>query len=360
MSKKSSKKRMKLKFKKDSLLGKLIIVFILLVVVLNILRYAAYFKKDDNSQLSVIIQNEVNVEMKHDVYIDENKIVYFSEDDMRELFDKELYYEKDEDNLRRYISISQSKILEITEDKNHMYINGSFTKIKGKVICRDGVYYFPISELADVYNLEVDYLPDTNKLNIEKLSEEKVTAIVNRDTELKYKMTGISKNVEKLSQGETVTVMDASDKKWIKVKTKDYQVGYVKKSKLLDFTKARNDLELANEEFSDFDLKNDIVIEINDTAYENFDERISSYENRTELAKKLTSKVSKEISTNPDVASKKIGLKIDMTSVSNIENYYRFLKELKAYVNANGCFLIIVNNSNLDSNIVNDIANVVV
>ena len=129
-----------------------------------------------------------------------------------------------------------------------------------------------------------------------------------------------------LSQGETVTVMDASDKKWIKVKTKDYQVGYVKKSKLLDFTKARNDLELANEEFSDFDLKNDIVIEINDTAYENFDERISSYENRTELAKKLTSKVSKEISTNPDVASKKIGLKIDMTSVSNIENYYKFLK----------------------------------
>ena len=261
MSKKSSKRRMKLKFKKDSLLGKLIIVFILLIIVLNVLRYAAYFKKEDNSQLSVIIQNNTNVEMQHDVYIDENKIVYFSEDDMRNLFDKELYYEKDEDNLRRYISISQSKILEITEEKNHMYINGTFTKIKGKVINRDGIYYFPISELADVYNLEVDYLSDTNKLNIEKLSEEKVTAIVNRDTELKYKMTAISRNVEKLSQGDTVTVLDSSDKKWIKVKTKDYQVGYVKKSKLLDFTKARNDLELANSEFSNFDLKNDVVIE---------------------------------------------------------------------------------------------------
>ena len=92
---------MKLKFKKDSVLGKLIIVFILLIIVLNVLRYAAYFKKEDNSQLSVIIQNDTNVEMQHDVYIDENKIVYFSEDDMRNLFDKELYYEKDEDNLRR-------------------------------------------------------------------------------------------------------------------------------------------------------------------------------------------------------------------------------------------------------------------
>ena len=360
MSKKSSKRRMKLKFKKNSLLGKLIIVFILLIIVLNVLRYAAYFKKEDNSQLSVIIQNDTNVEMQHDVYIDENKIVYFSEDDMRNLFDKELYYEKDEDNLRRYISISQSKILEITEEKNHMYINGTFTKIKGKVINRDGIYYFPISELADVYNLEVDYLSDTNKLNIEKLSEEKVTAIVNRDTELKYKMTAISRNVEKLSQGDTVTVLDSSDKKWIKVKTKDYQVGYVKKSKLLDFTKARNDLELANAEFSNFDLKNDVVIEINDESYENFDEKISTYENRTELAKELTSKVSKEISTNAELSSKNIGLKMNITSISNIDNYYRFLKELKAYVNANGCFLIVVNNSNLNNDIVKDIANIVV
>lgn len=360
MSKRSSKKRMKLKFKKDSLLGKLIIVVILLIVVLNILRYAAYFKKDDNSELSVIIQNETNVEMKHDVYIDENNVVYFSEDDMKDLFDKELYYEKDEDNLRRYISISQSKILEITEDKNHMYINGTFTKIKGKVINRDGIYYFPISELADVYNLEVDYLPDTNKLNIEKLSEEKITAIVNRDTELKYKMTSISKNVEKLSQGDTVTILDDSDKKWIKVKTKDYQVGYVKKSKLLDFTKARNDLELADGEFSKFDLQNDVVIEINDSSYENFEEKISNYESRTELVKELTSKVSKEISTNVDLASKNIGIKMNITSISNVDNYYRFLKELKAYVNANGCFLIVVNNSNLNNDIIKDIANVVV
>ncbi len=360
MSNKSSKRRMKLKFKKDSLLGKLIIVFILLIIVLNVLRYAAYFKKEDNFQLSVIIQNDTNVEMQHDVYIDENNVVYFSEDDMRNLFDKELYYEKDENNLRRYISISQSKILEITEEKNHMYINGTFTKIKGKIINRDGIYYFPISELADVYNLEVDYLSDTNKLNIEKLSEEKITAIVNRDTELKYKMTAISRNVEKLSQGDTVTVLDSSDKKWIKVKTKDYQVGYVKKSKLLDFTKTRNDLELANAEFSNFDLKNDVVIEINDESYENFDEKISTYENRTDLAKELTNKISKEISTNTDLASKNIGLKMNITLISNIDNYYRFLKELKAYVNANGCFLIVVNNSNLNNDIVKDIANIVV
>ena len=51
---------------------------------------------------------------------------------------------------------------------------------------------------------------------------------------------------------------------------------------------------------------------------------------------------------------------MNITSISNIDNYYRFLKELKAYVNANGCFLIVVNNSNLNNDIVKDIANIVV
>ena len=74
----------------------------------------------------------------------------------------------------------------------------------------------------------------------------------------------------------------------------------------------------------------------------------------------MTSKVSKEISTNAELSSKNIGLKMNITSISNIDNYYRFLKELKAYVNANGCFLIVVNNSNLNNDIVKDIANIVV
>ena len=256
MSRKS-KKKMKLRIRKNSLLSKLVIVAILLVIVLNILRYAAYFKKDDNSKLIVMIQNDTNAELVHDVYIDENNVIYFSEDDMKKYFDKELYYEKDESNLRRYISISQNKILEITEGKNNMYINSTFTKIKGSVISRDGIFYFPLSELTDIYNIDVEYIKDKNRLNIDKLDEEKNVATVNRDTKLKYKMTGISKTVENLAQGDKVTILGDVNQKWIKVKTKDYQIGYVKKSKLIDFTQERDNLELSIQDFSKFDLSNE-------------------------------------------------------------------------------------------------------
>ena len=241
-----------------------------------------------------------------------------------------------------------------------MYINSTFTKIKGSVISRDGIFYFPLSELTDIYNIDVEYIKDKNRLNIDKLDEEKNVATVNRDTKLKYKMTGISKTVENLAQGDKVTILGDVNQKWIKVKTKDYQIGYVKKSKLIDFTQERDNLELSIQDFSKFDLKNDIIIEINDSTYSDFNDRIADYETRTTLAQEINSKVAKEITTNKELSSKNIGIKMNITSVSNNDNYYRFLKELKAYINSNGCFLIVVNQPSFDANTIKDIANIVI
>lgn len=356
---KNIKKKTKLKIRKNSLLGKIILVTILLIIVLVVFRYAAYFKREDNSKLQVMIQTDVNVELAHDVYIDDNGIIYFSEDDMKNYFDEDLYYEKNESNMRRYFSSSQNKILEITENANHMYVNGTFIKIKGCVMEKEGVFYFPLSELTDVYNIEVDYLKDTNKLNIEKLSEEKVVAVVNRDTELKYKMTDISRTVRNLSQGETVTVIEEMNKKWIKVKTSDYMIGYVKKSKLLDSEKERENLDIGNQYFKDFDINNDIVITLDESFYEGFDNKISTYEGRVDLCTKISDKILKTI-VESDLSSKRLGVKIESNNATDTNNFYRFLEELKVYANSNGCYLIVTNSASLDSNILNKIADLVI
>lgn len=351
--------RFKFRMKKNSLLKKIVIVAVLLFIVMNVLRYAAYFKRDDGGELLVIIQNDDDIELKHDIFVDENDVIYLSEDDVREYFDKDLYYEKDASNLRRYISIAQNKILEITEGKNHMYVNGIFTKMRGEVLERNGVYYFPISELAEVYNIDIEYLKKENRLNIDKLSEEKTTAIVNRDMNLKYKMTDISKNIESLEQGDIVTIIKDMNSKWAKVKTEDYAVGYVKKDQLINISKERSSLKLVSEEFSKFDFNNDIIIEITDETYENFNDRIVDYDSRTKLVTELNEKLKKEISNSAN-SEKNIGIKINITNVSNAQNYYRFLKELKAYANSNGCFLIVVEQVNLDSKSLKNISNIVV
>ena len=81
---------------------------------------------------------------------------------------------------------------------------------------------------------------------------------------------------------------------------------------------------------------------------------------KTELVKEINSNVAKEITTNKGLSSKNIGIKMNITAISNNDNYYRFLKELKAYVNSNGCFLIVVSQPGFDKDIVKDIANVVI
>ena len=356
---KEKKKKTRLKFKKNSILKKIIIVSVLLLVIINIFRYAAYFKRDEKSGISVIIQNETNINLNNEIYVDDSGNVYLSEDDIKKFFDEDLYFEENSENLRKYISICQNKILEITEGENNMYVNGVFTKIKGKVIKRDEIYYFPISDFSEVYNIDVEYLKDMKRLNIDKLSEKKTTAVVNRDMNLKYKMTDISKNIGKVYQGEIVTILQDMNSKWVKVKTKDYSVGYLKKSKLINIAQERDSLEFNVEEFGKFDLENDIIIEINRDNYSNFNKEIVDFDSRTKIIKEINDKLKKEISSSSDL-NKNIAVKISFEEISNSENYYRFLKELKAYVNSNGCYLIVEKNSALDEDKLKNISNIII
>ena len=76
----------KLRFKRDSLLKKIIIVALLVFVVYNVFKIAILFRKDDNRDLVVCIHNEVGVSLTHKPIIEDN-IVYLSEADMKKYFD---------------------------------------------------------------------------------------------------------------------------------------------------------------------------------------------------------------------------------------------------------------------------------
>lgn len=342
-----------MKFKKNSLIKKIFIVVILLFIVLNIFRYSAYFKRDNSDVLEVSVQNKINIELNNEIYVDENNIIYLSESDVRDYLGQELYFEKNESNLRRYISISKNKILEITENQNHMFVNGIREKIKGSVIERNGVYYFPVSELEDVYNIKVNYLKELHRLNIENLSEKKVTAIVNKNTNLKYKMTSISKNIAELSQGDNLTVLQDMENGWLRVQNQEYAVGYVKKSKLVNIKTERYDLTY--NDYNDFNIEDANIIEINDSTYKNFNEKISKYDDRQSIEKEILNDVVDEIGKQ----SKQVGVKLNITSINNKENYYKFLKELKAHVNNVGVCLIVVNGPDLDNKEIKNIADIV-
>lgn len=344
----------KKKVKRNGFISKIFVVVILLISVLNIFRYAGYFKRDIDDKIDISVHNETNVELNYDIYIDENNVLYMSEDDVREYLDQELYYEKDDSNMRRYVSISQNKILEITEGQNHMFVNGVREKIKGAVLDRDGVFYFPISELENVYNIKIDYLKEENRLNIEKLSQKKIVAVVNRTTKLKYKMTNISKTIDILNQGDSVTIVQEMQNGWVRIKTSNYIVGYIKKSKLIDVHTERYDLE--NNDYKDFNIDSANIVEITDSTYEDFNDKISRYNDRQVIEKDILDKVVTEIGKQPQY----VGVKINVTSINNINDYDKFLRELRAYVNNIGVCLIVVNVPNMDEKELKNIVDIVI
>ncbi len=341
------------KHESSNLLTKIALVLILLLIVLNVLRYAAYFEKDVDGNVQISIQNDTNVELEHDVYIDENNVIFLSEDDMKNYFDKDLYYENIENNKRKYISVFENKILEINEDENNMFINDERYKIKAAVINRDGIYYFPISELKNVYNLNINFSSDMKRINIEKLSDKKVVATINKETKVKYKMTDISKNVTTLEKDTQVEIVGKMDKSWTKIKTPDCYVGYVKSSKLENENVERQ--EYKENDYSRFDVNNATIIEINGEKDPEINEKISGYDSRKAKVKEILQEAANEV---VQLKGKSIGVKIDITS-EKPEDYYRFLKELKAYLNNMNVCLLVVDRNVIDKNELTEICNIV-
>ena len=353
------KRKFKLKIKKDSLLGKIVLVTALLLIILNIFRYAAYFKKEDTSKITLVVRNETNIELKHDLYIDENDIIYMSKEDMKKFLEIDMYEENTAEGKKRFISIIGNNVLEIIENENHVYINDTFTKIKGKLISKENTFYFPISELTQVYNISVEYNKEKNTIDIESLLDEKTTATVAKNTNLKYKMTWLSKNIKNLEKGEKVIILEEMDKKWARIKTDNIDIGYIRRDKLKDINKEKSEVVINTSEFGNFDFENDIIINFTDSTYESLEEKIANFDTRKEIIKEQKEKLSKEIASAVQ-ESKNVGLRVDITSIENKDNFYKFLRELKANINSNGCFLIIKNNENLDKEVVQKIANIVV
>ena len=326
----------KLKFKKNSLLRKLIIVAVLLFVVYNVFNLAILFRHDVSKKMIISIQDEVGISLANNPII-EDDVVYFSEEDMKNYFDSEMYIEE-ENGVKRFVSVVQTRVMDIAENENKIKINGIEKQIKGKLQNIEGIYYFPLSDLEEVYNIKVSYLKDLNRLNIEKLSKEKIVGYANGRLNIKSEKKVFSKVVEKVARGDLLTIVDSSDKKWYKVKTSDYAWGYVKKSQVINISHERENMP--EMDFSSFNVDNAKILDINNDSYQYWSAVLANYSSRQTREIDIYEKAVKLIMNNPGY---EIGVRISLNRLESFDTYYKFLKELKAYLNDSGICLIVTN-----------------
>ena len=202
----------------------LIVLFIIAMIANN------YIILDNNKVTNLVINNRnVTSDLKNNVLI-ENNIIYLSEDDVQNFFDKYLYIEEENN---KFITTYDKKIAEIGFDENEININGSDKQIYAHAINKEGINYLPISEMKDVYNIEIENIEETKVITMDSLDREQKKAVVTGSVSVKSSTNFIARTVDRLKKGETVVVISSKDG-ISRVRTPRGKIGYIKTKKLDD------------------------------------------------------------------------------------------------------------------------------
>lgn len=213
--KKKLEKMKKIKFIKNILVG--VISIIVVALIINI---APGYKRDKYKNIINLIINEENKteQLKHEIYVNENNTVYISEEDVKNLFDETVYYDK---KYNQIITTTDTKVANIVIDEKEMIINDSNQPIIDSVVKINSNIYLPVSDMAMVYNIDVKYVESTNRIIIDNLDKGMIKATVTEETDIKFKPRGLSKNVGTLKQGQSVYCFYTTSKGWRQIRTED-------------------------------------------------------------------------------------------------------------------------------------------
>ena len=211
----------------------LIIIFTVAMVVNN------YIILDNNTTINLIINNNnVTSLLKNDVLI-EDDIIYLSEADVTNFFDKYLYHDNETNKI---ITTYGKKIAEIGFNENVININGSDKQINSHAIEKNGEIYLPVSEMADVYDVEIQNIPETKVITMDSLDREQKRAIVSKNTAVKSSTNFISRTVDRVNKGEAVIVVSTGGK-YSRIRTSDGKIGIIKSNILENEVKVRENIE---------------------------------------------------------------------------------------------------------------------
>ena len=230
-------KAKKLKFMRNVIVG--VIALLIAAFIINI---APGYKRDKYKDVVNLIIDEHNVteDLKNMLYINENKTVYMSEEDVRELFDENIYYDQ---QYNQIITTSYTKVSNIEIEEKQMNVNDSKVNMLDAIIKINDKIYLPISDMELVYNIKIKYIEETNRVVIENLNRGLIKATVTDNASIKFKQRSLSKDVGEVVKGEQVSCYYTTSRGWRQIRTENGTVGYVKANKLDDEYIIRQDME---------------------------------------------------------------------------------------------------------------------
>lgn len=248
---------------KGNWIFKIIVVAIVLLAAIFVIKIAGNYKNNDIvGKVNLIINNSnVTADLKQDVFVDENGVIYIAKEDIENFFDNYIYYDE---KYNQIITGSSTKIANMVVGENSATVNSAEVKLKSPVIEKENKYFIPFSELKSVYNVDIEYI--NNRVVVDSLDRKYQIATVAKDIGIKSKPTSLSRTVDKIKAGDAVVISNRKDdlvkSGWKKIRTSNGSLGYVKEDNLGKINTIRDDMvetskvegkvSLAWEYFSDY------------------------------------------------------------------------------------------------------------
>ena len=220
---------------------KKILIIIIAIILIGTIAYniSNNIIVDKNKSINLVINNKnVTSNLKKEIII-ENDNIYISKQDLGNFFDKYIYEDTENNNI---VTTYNNKIVSISLEKNKININGSTKNTYAHAENKEGTIYVPITELEDVYGIEIKYLPDSKVLTIDSTSKEQKKGIITKNVSVKSSTKFISKTIDKVKKGSYVIVV-SEDKGYTKIRTENGKVGYVKTNKVANTVVVREEMQ---------------------------------------------------------------------------------------------------------------------
>lgn len=226
--------------KKKKIIKKTFITIIALFAIFIIAMIVNNFVILDNNKTTNLVINNRNVtsNLKNEILI-ENNVIYLSKSDIANFFDKYIY---EDEETNQIITTYDKKIAAIGFENNEMTVNGSKKEIYAHVINRDDTIYIPISEMKDIYNIEIENIESTKVITMDSLDREQKQAIVTSNLAVKSSTNFIAKTVDRVEKGDTVIVI-SSENGYSRIRTQSGKIGYMKSNKLENEFVIRQNME---------------------------------------------------------------------------------------------------------------------
>ena len=181
----------------------IVITLIALLLVAAIINFTPGYKRDKYADVTNLVFGGENITeyLTYQIYLKETGSIYVSKKDIEDL------------------------ILEkIKEDE----VNFSDVITK-----KEGVEYINLSDIASRYELQTEYIEESNTVIIDDRETTIKIAKITEDVNLQFKPRKLSKVVTELKDGEEVTCFDNVINGWRLIRTSLGKIGYIEENKLI-------------------------------------------------------------------------------------------------------------------------------